>query len=169
MDDLDILIDAGDKSHGDEVVNYLKSQGVDDLELAIGTHAHADHIGGMPEVFEAYEVERYIDSGTVATTQIYKKVMADVAAEECLYNASPTEAIIYGNLTIQIISPGNGHKDTNDDSVIAYVTYGDTSMLFLEMPVLPWTGYSPASGTSTSMRPSTTAAGRGTAQHCCLL
>lgn len=130
MDELDILIDTGDKSHGNEVVNYLKKAGVDDLELVIGTHAHADHIGGMPEVFEAYKVERYIDSGTVADTVIYKTVMTDVAAEGCTYSEDKDEVIRYGDLTLQIIETGDHNKDINDDSVVVLATYGSTKMLF---------------------------------------
>lgn len=130
MDELDILIDSGDKSHGDEVVNYLKNAGVDDLELVIGTHAHADHIGGFPEVFEAYRVDRYIDSGTIADTMIYKTVMADVAAEGCLYSEDKDEVIKYGDLTLQIIETGDNNDDLNDDSVVVLATYGATKMLF---------------------------------------
>ncbi len=38
-----ILIDGGDR--GTTVVNYLKNQGVDSLDLIIGSHPYADHIG----------------------------------------------------------------------------------------------------------------------------
>lgn len=130
MDDLDILIDAGDKSHGDEVVSYLKKETVDDLELVIGTHAHADHIGGLPEVFDAFKVDRYIDSGTVATTAIYKTVMSDVSKEGCLYSEDADEVIKYGDLALQIIETGDHNKDLNDDSVVVLATYGSTKMLF---------------------------------------
>ena len=53
----DIIIDAGNKGKGDEVVTYLKSQNVDDIEVMISTHPDADHIGGLDEVLEAYKVE----------------------------------------------------------------------------------------------------------------
>lgn len=39
-----ILIDGGDR--GNIVVDYLREQQVDQLDLVIGTHPHADHIGG---------------------------------------------------------------------------------------------------------------------------
>jgi competence protein ComEC len=38
----DILIDAGNKGKGDEVVAYLKKQKVDDIEVIISTHPDAD-------------------------------------------------------------------------------------------------------------------------------
>jgi competence protein ComEC len=53
----DILIDAGNKGKGDEVVSYLKKQKVDDIEVMISTHPDADHVGGLDEVLAAYKVE----------------------------------------------------------------------------------------------------------------
>ncbi len=130
MDELDILIDAGDKSSGDTVVNYLKSQSVDDLELVIATHGHADHLGGLPEVFDAYNVERYIDSGVPATTQIYQTVENSVAAEGCPELGDKNETIKYENLTVQTIETVDASSDINDVSVIVLVTYGSERMLF---------------------------------------
>ncbi len=51
------LIDAGDLSSGEVVVNYLKAAGVQELDMMIMTHEHADHIGGMVDVMESFEVE----------------------------------------------------------------------------------------------------------------
>ncbi len=53
-----ILIDAGDR--GNTVVNYLKAQGVNSLDLVIGTHPHADHIGGLINVFQSIPVKEVI-------------------------------------------------------------------------------------------------------------
>lgn len=67
----DILIDAGNKADSDTVVNYLKGQGVDNLELVIATHPHEDHIGGLPSVLDSFKVLKLIDSGKDADTAIY--------------------------------------------------------------------------------------------------
>lgn len=130
LNDTDILIDAGDKSSGDSVVNYLKSQGVDDLELVIATHAHADHIGGLPEVFGSYRVERYIDSGVPATSQIFADVQSKVASEGCPASGDKSEIISYGDLSVEIIETVDASDDVNNTSVVALVTYGKEKMLF---------------------------------------
>ncbi len=51
------LIDAGDASSGETVVNYLNSAGVKEIALLVMTHEHTDHIGGMVDVMENFEVE----------------------------------------------------------------------------------------------------------------
>ena len=80
----DILIDAGNRSDGLTVVSYLRAQGVDDIELLIATHPHEDHIGGIPDVLDAFVVEKVIDSGYYSDTAICKQYKNKVAAEDCL-------------------------------------------------------------------------------------
>lgn len=127
---VDILIDAGDQSKGIAVVNYLKSQGVDDLELVIATHPDVDHIGGMHEVFGAYQVERFMDCGTDFNTDLYRSLMKDVASEKCQYGSDQNETITYGDLKIEIIETGDNHLAINDDSIITLLTYKGQKMLF---------------------------------------
>ncbi|MCK8825967.1 MBL fold metallo-hydrolase [Fuchsiella alkaliacetigena] len=54
-----MLIDAGQKWEGrDRVVPYLQDLGIETIHIALGTHAHSDHIGGLIEVFESFEVNK---------------------------------------------------------------------------------------------------------------
>ena len=55
-----MLVDAGDLGDGEEVVSYLEEQGVDQLDYLVMTHPHADHIGGIPQVLEAYPVSQVL-------------------------------------------------------------------------------------------------------------
>lgn len=50
------LIDAGTQQSADTLVDDLWAAGVQKLDLVVMTHPHADHIGGMPEVLENFEV-----------------------------------------------------------------------------------------------------------------
>lgn len=46
-----LLIDGGNREDGELVVSYLEQQGVQELEAVVCTHAHEDHVGGLPSVW----------------------------------------------------------------------------------------------------------------------
>ena len=48
------IIDGGNKDDGQLVVSYLEQQGVQELSAVICTHAHEDHVGGLPSVLSVY-------------------------------------------------------------------------------------------------------------------
>jgi competence protein ComEC len=58
-----VLIDAGPPQASDEVVAALRKKDVRSLDLAVATHPHADHIGGMRPVIENFGVKNFLDSG----------------------------------------------------------------------------------------------------------
>mgnify|MGYP006274653281 CR=1 FL=1 len=49
-----ILIDAG--TTGEETINFLKRQGIEDLDLIFISHFHNDHGGGIIEILKEFEV-----------------------------------------------------------------------------------------------------------------
>ena len=58
--DGDILIDASTGDAEDELKAYLDSLGVKDIEYAVFTHPHEDHIGGADMVIQNYYVKRVV-------------------------------------------------------------------------------------------------------------
>ena len=63
-----VLIDGG--TGRVDVVPLLRARGIEELNMVVGTHAHADHIGGIDEVFEAIPVKLYLDNGLPHTTNL---------------------------------------------------------------------------------------------------
>ena len=49
-----MLIDGGNREDGRLVVSYLEQQGVEELSAVVCTHAHEDHVGGLPSVLAVY-------------------------------------------------------------------------------------------------------------------
>ena len=52
-----IIIDGGNVEDSSLVVSYLQDQGVTKLEAVIATHAHEDHVGGLPGVLAVFETK----------------------------------------------------------------------------------------------------------------
>jgi competence protein ComEC len=133
----EILIDAGGKDKGQTVVDYLNKEKVDDIELLIATHPHADHIGGLIRVLETFQVEEIIDSGQDYHSATYKKYLA-LAKEEpnCKFTIAQQDQVkTFGKAKLKILFPPtpfltNTHSDTNANSVVALLDYGKIEFLF---------------------------------------
>lgn len=105
------------------------------IDVVIPTHPDADHIGGLPGVFERYDVSNVYQSGAVADTDIDRALRAAIEAEGAqVLLVSEREAFIFGNVSLDVLSPvrplpGEFVEDRNDESVVVLLTYGDTSVL----------------------------------------
>ena len=129
--DCDIIIDAGYSEMGSRVTNYLKSLGVDDIELMINTHAHADHYGGLPAVLRAFVVEEVWISPLDSTNGGYKSFLTAVKNEGAK-KQSPAKGTVYkyNELTLTVIYDGSGTDDYNESSLVVMLQYGSRKFLF---------------------------------------
>ena len=76
-----VLIDAGKKSAGDTVVNYLRHHNITKLDAIIASHPHEDHIGGLIDVFDAFDVEAIYMSDEATDTMIFEDLLDAIDAE----------------------------------------------------------------------------------------
>lgn len=128
--DFNILIDTG-RHDRDEVVPYLEAAGVESLDLLVGTHPHADHIGQMDKVLQSFEVKEVWMSGEEASSQTFGRILDAILASEASY-AEPRAGENYqiGSLGIEVIHPEQLIGDLNEGSISMRMTYGQVSFLF---------------------------------------
>ena len=133
-DNVTILIDGGVRSAGEIVVQYLVQRGIRELDLVIGTHPHADHIGGLIEVLRNFKVHSVIDAGVPHTTITFDDYLTEiekqVATGHCSYETPQGQVVTAGALTLTVLGPGRDLGSLNDNSVVARVDFGRTSFLF---------------------------------------
>jgi beta-lactamase superfamily II metal-dependent hydrolase len=129
------LIDAGDGTP--DVVAMLRARGVDHLDLVVASHPHADHIGGMKAVIEAFPPRLYVDSGQSHTTAAYDGLMAIVEARDLPYQVAHTgSSIALGpEVTLDVLLPGDTllrdtRSDLNSNSVVLRLRHGADCFLF---------------------------------------
>jgi competence protein ComEC len=128
----DILIDAGTNSSEDELKAYLDRMGVKDIEYAIFTHPHEDHIGGADMVLKNYNVKRVILPEKEQDSKTYDLMIDAIEAEKCEVIAAKSDKTFQvGEVTCTILAPiGTAYTELNDYSVVFRAEYGDTSVLF---------------------------------------
>lgn len=125
-----LLINAGDWT-GDEVVPYLHSQSVESLDVVIGTHIHADHIGQLDEIIQEFPVEEVWMTGNVHTTGAFEDVLAAIEQSDASYvEPRSGDEFEIGPFLVEVYHPTELSGDFNDDSISTRVTYGDVSFLF---------------------------------------
>ena len=60
-----MLIDTGDFKHRFAVANKLRARGIQQLDIILLTHQHADHIGGINTILNDFEVGTIYHNGIV--------------------------------------------------------------------------------------------------------
>ncbi len=131
--DIALLIDGGDRNYGTDVVNFIKSQGVNKLDYVVATHPHADHIGGLISVFESFPVENVVMPEITHTSKTYENFINSILENEgetgVIYAKDGLYAEV-GNLKAQILAPFNNTEDLNNNSVVLRLDYKENSFLF---------------------------------------
>ncbi len=132
-----VLVDCGEKEYGDDVVAYLKAQGVKELEYFIITHPDSDHMGCAAYVLENIKVKNFVMNGQEKTTQFFKKALEIVEAQKMAGTlnpiiAGPGDVFTVGALQLNIFGPQPELVETdewNEASLIIYATYGERAFL----------------------------------------
>ncbi|MGN0977474.1 MAG: MBL fold metallo-hydrolase [Faecousia sp.] len=126
-----MLIDGGNKEDGQLVVSYLEQQGVEELAAVVCTHAHEDHVGGLPSVLAVYPT-----AAVYAPTRTYSSNIFDdfvyYTDQQGLEIAipEPGDGWTLGEAQVTVLGPVKSYADTNNTSIVLKVVYGDTSFLF---------------------------------------
>ncbi len=131
----DILIDGGQESTGSTVVNYLRAQGVDSLEVILNTHADADHAGGLVAVLAATDISvgAIYYNGYPGDTTTWGNFVAQAGLRGIpLQPAQFPAEFTWGDFSVYILNPSAGLADPaqNDASVVARIDFIDTRFLF---------------------------------------
>lgn len=137
-DGKNMLIDAGTNSGAKSLVKELKSSGIEKIDYLIATHPHEDHIGGMDNVINEFEIGKIympkVDSSQTPTTKTYEDVLDAVSDKGLkISRGKGGDRIIKGeNLDIMFVAPNSSkYSDLNSYSIAVKVIYGKNSFLFM--------------------------------------
>ena len=127
-----VLIDAGTNASEDELLAYLRKEGITEIAFAVFTHPHEDHIGGADAILEYCIIEKIIMPNVADDHDSYDEMMTAIRAEgaEVIY-AQPETVYTLGDLVMTVLGPvSSGYKDMNNDSVVLRVDFGESSVIY---------------------------------------
>ncbi|SHG89030.1 ComEC/Rec2 family competence protein [Tepidibacter thalassicus] len=132
-DNKTMLIDAGDNSQGENIKNYLKKLNINKIDVLVGTHPDADHIGGLDYIINNFEINSFYMPRKSHNTKTFKDVL--IAAKNkglTIKEAKYGVKFKLGNyVKCEILNPVKKYgNDNNLWSAVIKTTYNNKSFLF---------------------------------------
>jgi competence protein ComEC len=127
-----ILIDGGNNSYGYTILHALKQLNVVQLDVVIGTHPDADHIGGLDTVIDQIPVKAIYSPKVAHNTITYEDFL--VASKNKgikLKDVRSGMKLPFSDVDATFVGPVKAYgSDTNDWSAVLRVSYGENAFLF---------------------------------------
>lgn len=129
-----MLVDAGYAYAFDTLDAFLTAQNVVGLDVAVASHLHADHIGGLIELIDTYPVGVFYRPPFDAASETFYDLI-DALEESNARTKTPYAGVNTlidwaDGVEVRILSPYQVvYDDFNDTSFILRVRYGETAVL----------------------------------------
>ncbi|MFZ2205828.1 MAG: ComEC/Rec2 family competence protein [Minisyncoccia bacterium] len=103
------------------------------IDAVVITNPDADHIGGFLDILKTYQVGEVFSSGTISDSKTYKNLETEIKNKN-IPNTLVKKGMrldIGGGAVIDILFPDRDVSawSTNDGSVVARLSYGNTSIM----------------------------------------
>lgn len=128
-----MLIDAGEAYKSDNVINYLNNLGITKIDYVIGTHPHTDHIGGLEEVINTFDIGSIYMPRAVSTSKTYEDLLTTISNKGLKVKTAKSGVVVLDddNLKLEFIAPNSdSYSELNNYSAVLKLTYLDNTFLF---------------------------------------
>ncbi len=131
-----VLIDGGPDNKVVQKLGEVMPFYDKDIDLVVMTHSDADHVTGLIEVLERYDVENIVYSNIIRKSALYNAWQEAVAKEGVdIIEPAAGQIVDLGNeVALTILHPaksldGVAKEKVNNDSVVLMLKYGQTTVL----------------------------------------
>lgn len=126
-----VLIDTGDASSRNDLIEDLDELGVDTIDLLVITHWHLDHAGGAVQVIENFDVkEAWITDNLNSnkTTTKALEALDNYGVETVVPEVG--DQLTIGDCVFTMVGPVEDYTDQNESSIVIRMTHGNNAFLF---------------------------------------
>lgn len=135
-----IVIDGGPRTPGRDagrrvLIPFLRRRGADRVAVVVATHAHADHVGGLPALLEAFPPTAVLEPGEPVGEALYLEFLAAVETSGATWRpARAGDRVEVDGVVLQVLSPDSAWLaqplDLNEHSLVLLVRFGGARLLF---------------------------------------
>ena len=132
-DGRNIIIDGGTNETSSELVNAIKSYGIKRFDYVVATHPHEDHIGGLDDVIESFEIGNVYLPDTSSSSMSFKNLVESISQSGAKVNRAYAGVTMIDETDIraEFLAPVNNYyEDENNYSSVLKLTYKGFSFLF---------------------------------------
>lgn len=133
--DENILVDGGGRANAikAKIINYLKKEKVIKIDYMISTHPHADHVGGLKDIIDEFEILNVLDSGKKYGSKTFENYLAKINQENINFKTPKQgDRIRLKDSEIIFLHPDEDidSESINNSSIVFVYRYGKQIFLF---------------------------------------
>lgn len=128
-----MLIDAGNNEDGKNIVKFLKDKGISKLDYIVGTHYDEDHIGGLDDIIENFDIGKfYLSNGGELGPNYYNLEKAAKKKNLAITIPKVGDKIDFADVDMEVMAASKfDGKNDNNASVVIQAKYGSRKYLFM--------------------------------------
>ena len=128
-----MLIDAGNNEDGKNIVKFLKDKGISKLDYIVGTHYDEDHIGGLDDIIENFDIGKfYLSNGGELGPNYYNLEKAAKKKNLAITIPKVGDKIDFADVDMEVMAASKfDGKNDNNASIVIQAKYGSCKYLFM--------------------------------------
>ncbi len=128
-----ILIDGGEAWAGKTVASYLRKYRLAKIDILIASHPHSDHIGGLVNIIENFQVDSLYMPDKIHTSKTFEQLL-DAIEDKGLEITIPNENTVVEleeDISLLFLGPLRDYgENLNNWSIVNKLIHGENSFLF---------------------------------------